>query len=364
MRINFVDLRKQYETIKPEVDAAISEAVQRTDFILGKDVEGFEKEFAEFCNVKHCVGVDSGTSALHLVLRALGIGQGNEVITVANTFIATTLAINFAGAKPVLVDCEEKSYNIDVSKIEKAVTKKTKAIMPVHLYGQPCEMKEIKEIAEKHNLQIIEDACQAHGAEYYGKRMPFTDIGCFSFYPGKNLGAYGDAGAVVTSNDGIAEKIKGLRNYGSKVKYYHDYLGFNNRLDNVQAAVLRAKLKHLEEWNAARRKNAKLYNELLGDSNVITPTELPDRKHIYHLYVIRAEKRQQIMDALKNADIASGIHYPVPIHLQKAYEGHGWKKGSFPVCEKVSDEILSLPMFPELKEQEIQEVCEIIKKFG
>ncbi len=362
MKVNFVDLRKQYETIKLDVDRAILDAVARTDYILGSEVKVFEQEFASFCNSKHCVGVDSGTSALHLALRALGIGRGDEVITTPNTFIATAFAISYSGARPVFVDCDEKSFNIDVSKIEQTITSKTKAIIPVHLYGQPAEMKEISEIAEKHGLKIIEDACQAHGAEYSGKRVPYTDIGCFSFYPGKNLGAYGDGGAVVTGSEELAETLRALRHYGSRVKQHHDFIGFNNRLDNVQAAVLRVKLKHLEKWNEARRKNAKLYTELLQGSGVAVPEELPNRKHVYHLYVIRTQKRQELMDFLGKTDIASGIHYQVPIHLQKAYSEFGYSKGSFPISEKISGEILSLPMHPDLTEEDIIETSEVVRK--
>ncbi|MDO8647840.1 MAG: DegT/DnrJ/EryC1/StrS family aminotransferase [Candidatus Diapherotrites archaeon] len=359
-KISFVDLKRQYESIKPEIDAAISEAVQRADYILGADVELFEKEYANFCGAKNCVSVDSGTSALHLALKASGVKRGDEVITTPNTFIATALAISFSGAKPVFVDCDSESYNLDVSKLEVAITKKTKAIIPVHLYGQPAEMKQIKEIADKHDIKIIEDCCQAHGAEYRQKKLPVTDVGCFSFYPGKNLGAYGDGGAVVTSDNEFAERIRELRNYGSKIKYYHSCIGFNNRLDNLQAAVLRVKLNHLEKWNNARRKNARIYNELLEPYGVITPKELPNRKHIYHLYIIRTNLRQQLMAALTNAGIAFGIHYPVPIHLQEAYNELRLKKGMFPITEKISGEVLSLPMFSELKCEEIQEICRVV----
>jgi len=365
MNIPFVDLKAQYKSIKTEIDESIKKVIDGCSFILGKDVEGFEKKFADFCNSKFCVGVASGTSALCLALKALDIKQGDEVITSANTFIATALAIDYTGAKPVFVDIDENTYNIDVSKIESAITSRTKAIMPVHLYGQPCEMDTILNIAKKHNLYVIEDACQAHGAEYKGKMVgSLGDIGCFSFYPGKNLGAYGDGGAVVTNNKEMDEKLRMLRNYGQKVKYVHLIKGFNSRLDSMQAAVLNVKLNHLEKWTEMRRKNTKLYDKLLKDvKGVIIPKEAEDVKHVYHLYVIRVKDRDGLAEYLKSKGISTVIHYPIPLHLQKAFSSMKLKEGDFPVTEKISKEVVSLPMYPEISNVQINYVCSAIKEF-
>ena len=365
MQINFVDLKRQYVAIKNEIDPSIKNVVDNTAFILGNEVESFENEFAQYCGVKYGIGVDSGTSALSLALRALNIKEGDEVITVPNTFIATTLAISSVGANVKFVDIDPVTYNMDVNKLRNAINEKTKAIMPVHLFGQSADMDAILKIARKNNLKVIEDACQAHGAEYKGKKAgSIGNVACFSFYPGKNLGAYGDGGALVTNDEELKEKVIALRNYGSKIKYYHPIKGFNNRLDAIQAAVLRVKLKHLNEWNEKRRNNAQLYNEFLKESNVETPIEKTGCKHIYHLYVVRSKKRDKLVESLGRKGISTGIHYPVPIHLQKAYEELNLKKGSFPITEKCSDEILSLPMFAELSEEEIKYIAEKIKEFN
>ncbi|MBU1136567.1 MAG: DegT/DnrJ/EryC1/StrS family aminotransferase [Nanoarchaeota archaeon] len=364
MEIPFVDLKSQYKAIKEEIDSAIRSILENTAFILGEAVENFEKSFAEYCNKKFSIGLNSGTSALQLALIASGVKLGDEVITVPNTFIATAEAISMVGAKPVFVDIEPKTCTIDVSKIESAITEKTKAIIPVHLYGQPADMKPILEIAEKHNLIVIEDACQAHGAEYKGKKLPISDIGCFSFYPGKNLGAYGEAGAVVTDNPELAEKIKILRDHGQEKKYIHKIKGFNARIEGIQGAVLGVKLKYLEEWNEKRRKNAQLYNELLKDLNeIIIPHEAEYSKHIYHLYVIKAKNRDKLQEFLKQKGVSSGLHYPVPIHLQEAYSDLNYNKGDFPITESCVNEILSLPMFPELSEEQIKYIVDSIKEF-
>lgn len=364
MKINFVDLKRQYNSIKGEINEKINEVLESQSFILGQNVEAFEKEFAKYCGVKYGVGVASGTDALTLSIKALGIGENDEVITVPNTFIATIDAISRNRARPVFVDIDKKNYNIDPSKIEEKITKKTKAILPVHLYGQPADMDEINKIAEKHDLNIIEDACQSHGAEYRGKKTgSFSDIVCFSFYPGKNLGAYGDGGIVITNDEELAEKLKMQRNYGQKIKYQHDLKGFNSRLDEIQAAVLRVKLKHLDKWNDSRRKNAQIYNELLQDENLKIPIEKHDRKHVYHVYVIGCERRNELQEFLERGGISTGIHYPIPVHLTKAYSDLGYKEGDFPLTERCSKEILSLPMFPELTEKEIQYICSMIKKF-
>jgi dTDP-4-amino-4,6-dideoxygalactose transaminase len=364
MKVNFVDLKAQYQTIKPEIDSAIQEVISNTAFVLGKAVADFEQEFASYCGVKHCMGVNSGTSALMMALKALDIGEGDEVITTTNTFIATAEAISYAGAKPVLVDMEDKSYNMDPNKLEKAITKKTKAIIPVHLYGQPADMDPILEIAKKKGIMVVEDSAQAHGAEYKGKRTGgLAPVACFSFYPGKNLGAYGEGGAVTTDDDDIAQKVRMLRDHGSPKKFYHEYIGTNCRLEGIQGAVLSVKLKHLDNWNDSRRKNADLYRKYLEGTEVKTPEEMPYAKHVYHIFCVRVKEREKLIDFLKGKDIYTNIHYPIPIHLQKAYEFLGHKKGDFPVTEGSMDQILSLPMFAELTEEHIKYTTDCIKEF-
>ncbi|MBS3136902.1 DegT/DnrJ/EryC1/StrS family aminotransferase [Candidatus Woesearchaeota archaeon] len=363
MNIPFVDLKAQYNQIKQEIDAKISEVVSNTDFIMGQNVASFEKEFAQFCGARFCSGVSSGTSALYLALKAAGIRQGDEVITAANTFIATTEAISQTGAKIKLVDCDPETYTINPTEVEKAITSKTKAILPVHLYGQCANIKALKEIADKHHLLIIEDAAQAHGAEHHGKRVPIADIACFSFYPGKNLGAYGDAGAVVTNNEKIAELVNAYRNHGRLPgeKYEHSLEGYNERIDALQTAILSIKLKYLDSWNSMRRKNAALYNKLLADvKGIVTPIESSFNKHIYHLYVIRIlnKNREEIMEILKKQGIATQIHYPIPLHQQRAYKHLNIPEGTFPISEQYAKQILSLPMYPEMTEEQIHYVCE------
>jgi dTDP-4-amino-4,6-dideoxygalactose transaminase len=361
--IKFVDLKAQYDSIKQEIDEALHQVLDSTSFILGETVSSFEKEFASFCNSKYSVGVNSGTSALHLALLARGIGKGDEVITTPFTFIATCEAISYTGATPKLVDIDPETYNINPEDIEKAITEKTKAIIPVHLYGQAADMKEITEIAEKHNLAIIEDACQAHGAEYYDKKVPVSGTGCFSFYPGKNLGAYGEGGCVVSNDKELIESIKVYRDHGQSKKNIHKYIGYNYRLEAMQAAILRVKLKYLNKWTDKRRENALVYNELLKDCSAVTPTEKKNNKHVYHVYVIRVKERQKLNDYLNSKGIQTGIHYPIPIHLQGAYSHLNCKKGSFPVAEQYADEIISLPMYPELKEENIKIVSKTIREF-
>jgi len=361
--IELVNLNIQYEVIKENIDKAIQQVLDSGSFILGKELELFEKEFSDFCNAPYAVGVNTGTSALHLALLIAGIGKGDEVITAPNTFIATCEAISYTGAKPEFVDIDSETYNIDTSKLKEKITKKTKAIIPVHLYGQPANMKQIMEIAKKYNLKVIEDAAQAHGAEHYKKRVPISDIGCFSFYPGKNLGAYGEGGMVVTRDKELTEKIKIYRNHGQVSKNVHKYIGYNYRLEEMQAAILRVKLKHLDKWTGMKRENAKLYNEMLQGSAVITPIEKEYNKHVYHLYVVRVKERQKLIEHLNSKDIQTGIHYPTPIHLTEAYSSLGYKKGSFPIAEEYANQILSLPMYPELKEDQISEVVKSIKEF-
>jgi len=364
--IPLVNLKRQYKDIKKEIQKGILEVLERTDFILGEEVKLFEEEFAKFCGVKYAVSVSSGTEALYLALLAEGIGLGDEVITTAHTFVATALAISQTGAKPALIDCDERTYNIDPQLIRAKITRRTKAIIPVHLYGQPADLDSIIRTAKEHNLKVIEDACQAHGAEYKGKKVgSLGDAGCFSFYPAKNLGAYGDGGIVVTNSFKITQKIKTFRDYGRREKYRHLIKGCNCRLDTLQAAVLRVKLKYLNKWNRMRRQNANLYNRLLLPlrPNLITPYEADYAKHVYHLYVIRAKKRGKLLEYLKLKKILAGIHYPLPIHLQPAYEDLGYKKGSFPRAEKLSKECISLPMFPELSKEEIKRVVKEIGEF-
>lgn len=365
MNIPFVDLKRQYNSIKEEIDSAVRKTLDSSRFILGENVEAFERELAGYCGTRYAIGVASGTDALNLAIEALGIRQGDEVITVANSFIATADAISRVNAIPVLVDIEQDSYNIDTNQIKDKITHKTKAILPVHLYGQPSDMDRILEIAEKNDLKIIEDACQAHGTLYKGRKVgSFGNIACFSFYPSKNLGAYGDAGAVVTSDIELAEKIRALRDYGQTTKYHHEIIGHNSRLDEIQAAILRVKLKYLDQWNELRRSHAKKYDKLLGEiCGIVTPSETDFARHVYHLYVIRHEKRDELKEWLNSKGVATGIHYPKPIHLQNAYKHLGYGEGSFPKTEKHSREVLSLPMFPELTEEEIETVVKLIDSF-
>jgi dTDP-4-amino-4,6-dideoxygalactose transaminase len=363
--IPFVDLKAQYRALAPDIQPAITRVMERCDFILGEDVRLFEEEFAAFCRAPHCVAVADGTDALRLALEACGIGPGDEVITCTHTFIATVLAITHVGAKPVLVDCEQDFYNIDVAQIERAITPRTKAILPVHLYGQPADMDPILDLARRHNLRVIEDACQAHGAEYKGRRCgTLGDMAAFSFYPGKNLGAYGDGGAVVTTRKDLADRVWLLRNYGQKVKYEHVCKGTNSRLDTVQAAILRVKLRHLDQWNEARRRAAESYQRLLGSTALKTPRTADFAKHVFHLYVVRTAMRAQLQASCDRHKVSWGIHYPVPIHLQPAYADLGWSRGSFPVAESVANEILSLPMYPEITDAQIERVAEACRAVG
>jgi dTDP-4-amino-4,6-dideoxygalactose transaminase len=363
MKVPFLDLKAQYETIKGEVYVAIQQVIDKTAFAGGPFVAQFEQEFAVFCKTQYAIGVGSGTEALWLALLGLGVGPGDEVITVPDTFIATAEAISYCGAKPVFVDVEEKTYNMDPSKLEAAITSKTKAVIPVHLFGQMADMDPIMEIARKHKLFVVEDASQSHGAEYKGRIAgSIGHVGCFSFYPGKNLGAYGEAGAVVTNSKELDKKVRTLRDHGQGKKYFHDLVGWNARMDGFQGAILSVKLKHLPAWTEARRRNAKLYNERLEKiDGVVVPVESPQNKHVYHIYAIRTQNRDSLISNLAEKDIYCGIHYPIPLHLQDAYFSLGLGKGNFPVSEKVQAEFVSLPMFPELTREQIDYVASEIR---
>lgn len=365
MNVPFMDLKTQHRTIASEINTCISNVVETADFILGEELTLFEEEFARYCNTRFAVGLDNGTSALELALRAYGIGPGDEVITAANTFIATVSAIAFTGALPVLVDIDPQTYNIATNNIDSIITKRTRAIIPVHLYGQPSDMDPIMEIAKKHNLIIVEDACQAHGALYKGQKVgSIGNIGCFSFYPAKNLGAFGDGGMLVTNDKEMADRVRMLRNYGQQEKYKHLFIAYNRRLDTLQAAVLRVKLKYLENWNEARRHHAGLYTKLLSNNNLSLPLETKYAHHVYHLYVVRTARRDALQKHLKNNGIATGVHYPIPVHTQQAYQYLGYRKGDFPISEAYAEQILSLPMYPELTEEQIRYVAKTISEFG
>ena len=364
MKVKLVDLDQQYQSVRREIDSAIARVLDRSDFILGEEVHRFEQEFAAYCQAEHAVGLDSGTSALELGVRALGIGVGDEVLVPVNSFIASALAVSIVGAKPVFVDVSPTTYTIDAGQLERFITPRTRAIMPVHLYGQPAELGAITEVAERYGLFVIEDACQAHGARYNKRRVgSIGHVGAFSFYPGKNLGAYGDGGALVTNDAQIADRVCMMRNYGQREKYKHLSLGWNRRLDNIQAAVLRVKLRHLTEWNGLRRRWAALYDELLQDIELVRPVARPPGEHVYHLYVIQVEHRDQLRSYLSTHGIETGIHYPIPIHLQPAYVDLGYRIGDFPVAERSAPRLLSLPMFPELKVEDVESIVDCIRSF-
>ena len=355
--IPFVDLKAQYLSIKSEIDAAVLKTLETTQFILGPEVAALEEEFAAHCQAKFAVGLNSGTSALHLALLAAGIGSGDEVVTTPFTFVATVAAIVYAGAKPVFVDIDPKSYTMDAAQLQRAITKRTKAIMPVHLYGQPADMHPIVEVAKRNGVLVIEDAAQAHGAEYKGHRVgSIGDLGCFSFYPGKNLGACGEAGMLVTNNSEFAKTARMLRDWGQAKKYDHVLKGYNYRMEGIQGAILRVKLRHLDAWTEARRRHAKKYNEVLKDLPVSIPAEMSYARHVYHVYSIRTPRRDDLQKALQAQDIQTGIHYPIPVHLQKAYADLGYKANDFPISEKVASEVISLPMYAELSDKSIETI--------
>jgi len=374
MNVPFVDLKTQYKQIQHEVLPMVTEAMANGAFIGGPHLANFETEFAAFCDTTYCAGVNSGTDALRFALMAAGVGPGDSVITVPHTFIATTEAISQAGATPAFVDIDERTYNMSPQKLDdylksrnrqSSIDNRISAVIPVHLYGQPADMDPILEIAREYNLAVVEDACQAHGALYKGRKAgSLGTVGCFSFYPGKNLGAYGEGGAVVTEDEEIADKIRMLRDHGQAKKYFHDVEGYNGRLDAIQAGVLRIKLKRLSDWNQARRDHAALYDLLLADVPGVTlPFQADFAQSVYHLYVILVEDRDALQKFLGDNGVATGLHYPLPLHLQKAYGHLGYKKGDFPVTERVAGTLLSLPMYPELTRPQIEYVVELIKKF-
>lgn len=356
--VPFLDLKAQYRSIGPELQAAVAEVIESSQYVLGPRVEAFERDFAAYCGVRQAVAVNSGTSALHLALLAAGVGEGDEVITVSMTFVATVAAILYAGATPTFVDIDENTWTMDADRLEAAITPRTRAIMPVHLHGRLADMDRILEIARAHNLVVIEDAAQAHGAAHHGRRAgSFGDAGCFSFYPGKNLGACGEGGAVVTDRDDLADRIRMLRDWGQSERYRHAYKGFNYRMDAVQGAVLGVKLRHLDGWTDARREAAATYHSLLADVGVQRPSPGKGHDHVWHVYAVRVEERDRVRSALGEAGVATGIHYPIPVHLQPAYSDLGYGVGDFPVSEAVAAETLSLPLFPELTRAQIEQVC-------
>jgi dTDP-4-amino-4,6-dideoxygalactose transaminase len=364
MQVPFLNLRAPHDLLRSEINAAIQEVIDANAFAGGPFVAKFEEDFAKFCDAKYSIGVGNGTDALWFILLALGVGPGDEVITTPGTFMATAEAISYCGAKPVFVDIDESTYNLDPALIEKAITKKTKAIMPVHLFGQCADMDPIMEVAGKHGLPVVEDACQAHGAEYKGRKAGSLGVAAaFSFYPGKNLGAIGEAGGITTNDAKLRDTMMTLRDHGQAKKYHHSMIGWNGRMDGIQGAVLRIKLRHLAQWNEQRRKNAERYHELLGHTaGLVLPKAAKDRKHVYHVYAVRVKDRDAKLKRLGERGINCGIHYPIPVHLQEAYRFLGYGKGSFPIAERCAEEFLSLPMFPELNEEQIQAVVKEVRQ--
>lgn len=363
--IPFLDLAAQYRGIKDEVNAAIQRVLDTCQFTLGSEVAAFEEEFATYCSTKYGIGVNSGTSALHLALLAADVGPGDEVITVPFTFVATVAAIVYTGARPVFVDVDSRTLNMDTDALEAAISERTKVILPVHLHGQCAEMDPIIDVAKRHQLVVIEDAAQAHGAEYKGRRAgSLGDMGCFSFYPGKNLGAYGEGGMVVTNNGEYTRKIRMLRDWGAERKYHHELKGYNYRMEGIQGAVLRVKLRHLEAWTEGRRRAAAHYDRLLSGNGIATPRPLAHNRHVYHVYAIRTPHRQAWQEALQGQGIQTGIHYPIPVHLLPAYTDLGYRAGDFPSAEQAAAEVLSLPMFPELTEAQCETVAGAVNELA
>src|SRR5262252_3630086 len=362
VKIPYLDLKAQYRSIKPEIDAALERVLDSCQFVLGPEVAAFEQDFARYCGTSECIALNSGTSALHLALLAAGVGRGDEVVTVPFTFVASVAAVEYAGAKPVLVDIDPRSFTMDPAAIEGAITSRTKAILPVHLDGQPVDMDPIMEIARRHGLVVIEDAAQAHGAKYKGKPVgSIGDLACFSFYPGKNLGAYGEGGAVTTNNVELARIVRTLRDWGQDRKYHHLLRGFNYRMEGFQGSVLRVKLRHLESWTETRRAIVHQYNNLLADCDLETPVEMPWARHVYHVYTVRSKNRDHLQATLAGEGIQTGIHYPIPVHLQPSYADLGYGLGAFPQAEAAAKEVLSLPLYPELSSQTVVQVVDAVK---
>jgi dTDP-4-amino-4,6-dideoxygalactose transaminase len=362
--IPYFDLPAQLRPLRKEMDAAIAKTLDNCSFCLGPDVVQFERDFAAYCGAQHAIGFNSGTSALHIAMLLLNIGPGDEVITTPFTFVATSWAISYVGAKPVYVDIEDKTFNLDPKLVEKAITPRTKAILPVHLYGQPCDLDPLLEICRKHKLPLVEDAAQAHGAKYRGKTVgTFGAMSEFSFYPGKNLGACGEGGALVTNDAAYAKRAKSLREHGSTERYYHDEVGYNYRMEGLQGAVLGVKLKHLDKWTKQRRQAAHRYHELLAETPLQLPLEAEYAESVYHVYAVRHPRRDELKKHLEANQVGCGLHYPLPLHLQKCYASLGYHAGDFPIAEKAARECLSLPMFPDLTEEQIQRVVTVIKDF-
>jgi dTDP-4-amino-4,6-dideoxygalactose transaminase len=360
--IPYLDLQAQYRALKPDIDEAVLRVLDSAQFILGPAVSAFENDFAAYCRTREAIGVNTGTSALHLALLAAGVEPGDEVITVPYTFVATVAAIEYAGARPVFVDVDPQYYTMDPAQLEAAITPRTKAIVPVHLYGQSADMDPILAIARDHGLAVIEDACQAHGADYNGRRCgSMGELACFSFYPGKNLGAYGEGGAVVTSDAALARQIRLLRSWGEEVRYEHKYRGFNYRMDGVQGAILGVKLRHMDAWTEARRSRADVYHRLLQGTEAEVPRERPGSRHVYHIFAVRLQHRDAWRARLTEAGVQTGVHYPIPVHLQPAYKDLGYGPGDFPVSERVAAEVLSLPIYPELTDSQIETVAGVIR---
>ncbi len=360
--VPFLDLKAQYHSIKQEIDAAIQSVLESAQFVLGDEVAAFEREFAAYCGAVHGIALNSGTSALHLAMLAAGIGPGDEVITVPHTFVATVAAVRYTGARAVFVDIDPATFTIDPARVEAAITSRTKAILPVHLYGQPADMDPLLAVAKRHKLLVIEDAAQAHGAKYNGRPVgSLGDLACFSYYPGKNLGAYGEGGMVVTSDEEKARTIRMLRDWGQDRKYHHALAGYNYRMEGIQGAILRVKLRHLERWTEARRAHAARYRALLADCGVAIPAEAPYARHVYHIYAVRAPDREGLMKALAEKGIQTAIHYPVPVHLQPAYADPAYGPGSFPHSEEAAQQVISLPMYPEMTEAHQERVSSALR---
>ncbi|HUC86140.1 MAG TPA: DegT/DnrJ/EryC1/StrS family aminotransferase [Candidatus Acidoferrales bacterium] len=362
--IPYLDLKAQLKPLRAEIDAAIARTIDSCSFCLGPDVAQFEKDFASYCGAEHCVGFNSGTSALHVAMLLLNIGRNDEVITTPFTFVATSWAVSYVGATPVFVDIDDATFNLDSSQVESAITPRTKAILPVHLYGQPFDVDPIRDLCRKHKLPLVEDAAQSHGAKYKGHTVgTFGEVSCFSFYPGKNLGACGEGGALVTNNASLAKRARSLREHGSSVRYYHDEVGFNYRMEGIQGAVLGIKLKHLDDWTLGRRRVAKRYTELLADTPLQLPHQAAFAESVWHLYVIRHPRRDELKKHLEANAVGCALHYPLPLHLQKCYRGLGYQAGDFRNAEKAANQCLSLPIYPEMTDTQIQRVASVIKDF-